>query len=47
MKKSSVGKAITACVLFLGIFSLLARWGVYAAAVLAIFVTYRVTSNLN
>lgn len=42
MKKSSAVKAITPIIVFIVIFGLLAKYGVYAAAVVAIFVTARI-----
>ena len=39
MKKGSIAKAITATVLFCGIFCFLMRYGVYAVAVVAVFIT--------
>jgi len=42
MKKSTAVKAITPTILFFVIFGLMAKYGVYAAAVVAIFVTARI-----
>ncbi|MBU4030414.1 MAG: hypothetical protein KKE97_04240 [Proteobacteria bacterium] len=42
MRKSTAVKAITPTILFFVIFGLMAKYGVYAAAVVAIFVTARI-----
>jgi hypothetical protein len=47
MRKKSAGKAITAAIVFIGIFGLLTKYGIYAAAVLAIYVTARIIKSLN
>lgn len=47
MRKKSVGKALTTTIVFVCLFCLFAKYGVYAAAVVSIFLTARIIGNWN